>query len=788
MFKNYLKIALRLFNRNRQHVLINIVGLALGFGLFIMSYVNYRFSQTFDSFHSSIDQIYRLNIEASEGGNVERFAIAPIALYDFVNMNIPEVGQNSRFLRDEINLRYNGNLTSLNMAMVDTGFFKMFDFKSISGSSDYINDRSTVILTEKAALRIFGNTDVEGETVELILGDQPRLFTVGAILFNVPKNGSILFEAAINIETYLKIQGVKGNGNWDDPVMQFLQIPDPSKVDKVFGQISRIVEENVEYKGKVLKAYPDALSTIRETSREIRPRHHWLNNGIPLKGVSVPFYMSLAILIVALINFTNTTISLAGRRLKEIGIRKVLGGSKRHQIAQLIVENFVIGLIALVAGLIMAELLLPVYSGMWSWLDLKISYTEEVSFLVFLLLFLFISTVVSILYPAYYIGKFETVQILKGSFLLKDSGIFTKSLLALQFLISVILLLTSVSFGLNARYQENENVGFIAEGVWYHYFRDSSEVQKFAAEMKKIPIVQETAASVHNIYNMNYNVKYRNHDVEISLNEMFVDAGFIDFNGLKLVEGRDFSENSATDRQESVIVNRAMVEEYLWDKPLEEVIRTYYNGDLRVIGVVENFRQDGFFNKSAPVIFRMANPENFQMLMIKSTAGPDEIQEAMGRVYKEWFPYRLFTPYSMNYEINRAMEINANVVMIFSFLGLVGLILTATGLYSLISLRISNKQSELAIRKVLGASQAHIIGKLSSVFLIMILLALSIGIPLGILVSEELLNTLFYYHAQPGFKASAIVFVIIIVLFVLSIAGKVRRALLENPVKSILSE
>ncbi len=789
MINNYFTIIRRYLVKNKQHVFINIAGLSIAIACCVLAYLNFTFSENFDGQHTKIREVYRLNMESTRTGLTGKFGIAPLALYDVTKSNIPDVDGITRYMREGVYIKSNDDLFSISLTMTDPDFFEMLDFKPLYGDPTGIKDFATLNLTEETALKVFGRTDVVGEDVELVVNDEVMMFKVGSVLENTPLNGSFTFDASSNIEAYLNYKKVNGKDNWDDPLMMFLHIKDPTKVAKVFDVLTTYAKQNIEEEGVTLKAYPEVLYGLADRSRIERVKHHWLNSGMPKKAVTIPLIMAVVILIIACINFTNTTIAISSQRLKEIGIRKVMGGVKSQLIIQFMIEGIVLCAISLIFGLLLAELLVPYYSGMWNWIDLKIQYSQNISFLLFLVTLVFGTAIVASLYPAFYLSNFNPSKILKGTAVLKDSSWVTRGLLAVQFFFSIIIGVVAVGFWQNGDFQTHKSLGFNPNGVFYHYLRDGHEVEMVKKEMAKYPFVKGMEGATNNIHDIYYERRYSNHEALFTVEEMITDAGYLDFMEIKLLDGRDFKKHSETDVSSSILVNQALVDEMGWENPFNETLIGYDSVEYHVIGIVDNFLVNGFWNKVSPLVIRCSDEKNFKEIMIKTN--PEDMEQAenkLGEIYSSLFPNRLYNPGEMDEEIARANKTNANVLKVFGFLGIVSFLLTGTALYSLITLRISSKTKELGIRKVLGASAYHIILKITMAFTLIIGGSALIGFPLGKKVSDLLLGTLYYYHSNISMGLLLLFLITILVMVGVVISGKIWGVLRRNPVESLRSE
>lgn len=788
MFKNYFKTTLRYFIRNSNHLLINLLGLTIAIGCSITAYVNYDFAVSFDSIHKKSKEIYRLNLEYYDNNELNKVGVAPLPLYDLIKTNISEVENIIRYGEEHVTLKSDLKTFSVGIGFTDPEFFQIFDFEFIHGGPEVLNDFTTLLITKELALKYFGKTDVIEETLDMVIDNKLTSFKVGAVIENPPSNGSFGFEVIANINRYFDYFKVNPNHDWQIWYLMFLHIPEDSKVKSAFQQIDRYLVDGLQ---KIeleheYQAYPEPFYGM---SNKPRFRSYWLNRGMPKNAVTVPLILSIAMLIIACINFTNTTIAIAGKRLKEIGVKKVVGALQQHLIIQILTETFLISIIALVLGLMLAEILIPVYSNMWPWLDLELTYLDNIDIFIFIIVLLIAISFLAGGYPAFYISSFEPSKIFRGQTELKSANWYIKSLLFFQFIISVIMVVLTIGFWSNYYYQKDFNLGFQTEGIIYHYLGNGDEVKQLRPELNKIPEVKSTEVTYNNIYNLDEYSKFETHDREIRADLLKTTPGYLNIMDIKLLKGRNFENNSVSDQQESILINEVFAEINGWTDPIgKEVI---YNDSIRlyVIGIIKNIYHNGFSHEIRPLVIMNVAPANCRQIMIKAnTVDLPNIQKKLGVLFKEFFPNRLYNPRYMDEAVKRALEINANGIFVFLFLGITSLLLTSTGLYSLISMNIARRTKEMGIRKVLGANSTNILWQLNYHFTYILIVSLIIGLNIGKYFSDFLLDRVFHYYNPMSYSNLCLSFIIITTVFILSIASKLRNTLRENPVDSLRSE
>lgn len=788
MIRNYLKTTLRYFLKNKKHVLINLFGIGIATACCIIAFINFQFSDNFDGQHSRLKEIYRLNMKYFNNGEEMKVGIVPLPLYDLTKENVNNIENITRLGEERMLMRAEGELFPVRVGFADPAFFEMFEFEFLYGNPESINDLSALIITESVAIRYFGRVDVVGESFTGHANDDKLDFKIGGVIKDLPLNGSFGFEAITNIQAFFNYKDVDPTHSWEFPYLMLAHIPNPGKVSQVFTEIDHYLDEGLRLNDYELNmdVYPEPMYGMQARPRF---RSYWLRRGMPDKAVSVPLLLSIAVLLIACINFTNTTVSIASQRLKEIGIRKVMGGLQSQLIFQFLTESIVICLLSLGLGLILAEIFLPIYSNMWPWLDLKIVYSENLPFFGFLIGLLAVTALLAGGYPAFYISKFKPTSILKGQTVLIGANWFTKSLLLFQFVVSVLMIVNTVGFWSNSRYQTKKDLGFYSEGIFYQYFSNGEEVQFFKQELEKYPQVKGVTGSYNNIYNMDTYWKFEVEGFEIRSDIIRTSADYVDFMEMEIIKGRNFQENSETDRQQSVLINESFAdklggEDVVGKEMIFEDSLKYY-----VVGVFKDIYSSSFFRPIRPLALMYADDTLNRQLIVKVDINNlEQVEAHMESLFRETFPNRLFNPQYLDEEVKRATETNQNALGIFMFLGIVSLLLTGTGLYSLISMNIAKKTKEIGIRKVLGADVGNIVKHLNMQFIVLLIIALVVGLPLGKIIVNYLISTLFFYHQPVSFSTLFISLFIMVALAIISVAGQVNRAIRENPINSLRSE
>ena len=792
MLANYLKITLRNLWKNKLFVLINIVGLGTALACCIVAYLNWQFNAQFDNNHINAEEIYRVNFVRITSERPINNGSCPAPLGGVIAENMPEVSDVMRYYPTGGNFKRGDDVFRTSICAVDPAFFQAFTFEMIHGNPDQLSDQRAIYISERLADRHFPNlSNPVGETLTYLSGDTQIDFRVAGVFAQPPMNSSFQEQSYVHYDNARDIDDWNTD-NWASFNTTFVRIPDPSAVEGVERRLQDYVAVQNEVKKdyKVHEYYLDPFAGMAVRSEREDNWNNWTNDSLPTPAAVAPGIMALLLLLLACFNFTNTSIAIANRRVKEIGVRKVLGSSKQQLIMQFLGENIILSFIALLFGIALAAFMVPAYSAMWQFLDIEFNLIKNPELIAFMLILLTFTGIIAGSYPAFYVSRFQATTIFRGTVKFSGTNLFTRILLTLQFGISMIAIVSGVLFTMNARYQSDYDMGFDMDAVITAWVDDESGYTRFRNALADQTSINAIAGSRHSLVRSWYMdpIKYDSREIDVRIFD--VSPGYIKTVGATLVDGRDFKENSGVDMESSVIVNEELVRTYGWDNAINKRIVLRDTIALNVIGVVKDIFYDGaLWMPMQPMMLRMTGPEGYRFLTVNTTH--DNLLKVQKTMQDEWkvvFPDRLSTVQTMDQERANMVEVNTNIQTMFLFLGLVAVILSAIGLFSLVSLNLNKRMKEIGIRKVLGASMPQITAKMSREFFIILIISSVLGSVAGYYLTEMLMASIWAYYVP----ASPLVFVLaigtLLAIGALTIIGKVIKAATVNPAMILQDE
>ena len=791
MFKNYLKITFRSLWKSKVFVLINVLGMGVSMACCIVAYLNYTFNTDFDKQHVNASEIYRVDFVRDFQGNITNNGIAPQPLANSVRDELTGVEEVVSCLPVYANIRINDDLFATDILYADEGFLNTFTFPLISGVKTDLSDKSKIFISDKVAEKYFGDEEALGKQITHILDSGTQEYVVAGVFEKMPSNSSFQFDAVTIMDNYATTVQRKPLEDWTRWNVMFLQVPDKGDIPAIENQLQKYVpiQNKAREDFKVTSFYLEPFEGMAVRAERDDMHNHWFRNSLPTPAVFAPMIMSFLILLIAISNFTNTSIAISSRRLKEIGIRKVMGSRKGQVIAQFLLENVTLCLLSAIVALIMAEVLAPAYSQMWDFVDLDLNYLTNARFLLFMFGLLILTGILAGSYPAFYISKFEATSILKGTFKFGGTNWLTKSLLCMQFSISLIALIAAVAFIQNANYQKEFDFGFEKDGIIYTFINGKQEFEAYKNQLSKNEQITAIGGTKHHIFSSIANDPVKYNSLEFETDIMEVDYDYMDIMGMTLVEGRKFNKDSETDRKESVIINETLAAELGLDEPLGAKLVWADTVPLYVVGVVKDYYSSGLWEEIDPTILRLNKEEEISRIIVKAKVSDlKEVNEFMAAEWKELFPNRMYNAVFMDSDSKEASNVNDNILKLFIFLGLVATLLSASGLFSMVSLNIIKKMKEIGVRKVLGASVSNIAYNLNFQFYIILFIAAILGSLASFYFIDSLMASIWKFYQHTNVLTFLIGIVLILIVSSLTIGSKVFNAASMNPVDTLRDE
>lgn len=805
MFSHFLKMAARHIRRAPLFALINISGMAIGltFVLLIGLYVYSEFQINRDL--RNLDQQYILQSEwKQEGIGLPFTTLAPLPKYmkeeyphlvkDFYRIHgiTSNISAGEKSFREEVQVG-------------DPSLMSMYGLTMLEGDEKALENPNGVVLMDKLAEKLFGRTNILGETVTIETSNASsnpegkKDYVVTGVLKSARMNSVVnyfegdctVFLGMDNIDYF---GGVDADNSWPNfAIMGFVELAEG--VDP---------EDLTEPMANILNTYaPERLATnLTPVLKPLRSYYLQESDGQRMRMIYTLSAIALLILFMAMVNFINISIGRAGSRLKEIGVRKVLGGIRRQLMFQFLAESCLQTLIAFALAIGLAELMLPTFRELVS----KPLGMEDIPWGMLwpaLLGLSLLTGLIAGLYPALVLSGFRPIQSLKGMMHKSLYGvILRRSLLVMQFGLALFLLTSVFVVNKQVNYFFNKDLGYDAEDVFVvssvPRAWDRAGYEKLDAQKQRFEQIPEVASVSmcfeipDGRFGMMPGIYQPGQSLEdaFKVNPIYCDEQYKETFGLELTEGRFFQEKGAAHRPYTLLVNESMAQQMGWENPIgQQLIIEGIQENWEVIGVIKDYHFGSLHDEIAPLVFvHNADWTLYRYLAFRFKAGQLAAgKSAVEATWSQVFPAVPFVSFTMEEKLESLYHIEIRLSKAAGISTWLGLLIVLLGVFGLIMQNLAYRRKEMSIRKILGASLQHLIGLLGREFALLFVIASAISLPLAYLLMQDWLEG-FAYKTAPGWLAFAGAMTLVLSLVGILISLQVWQAGRRNPVDALREE
>jgi len=800
MFKNYLKIAIRNLTKQKIYSVINILGLAVGLAGAILIFLFVRNELSYDRFHENAEDLYRVYvIHHAEDGSVDRtFRGVTMPMGPAMEEYFPEITHSIRVDSNYATIRAEGKLFSERVTQVDKSFFQAFSFPLITGNpTSVFSQGNSMVLTENHARKYFGNVNPIGKTLSVTYGQEKGDFVVTGVAEQPPSNSSITFDILIDIESGNRLQMNKmWQDNWSAFGWQtYVLLNNKNSVRSIMDKFTNFTSLYYTPYIEKVRSRQDWKGKGSPLSFELQPIANvhldpYVKGSLNLSAIIILSGIALIVLVIACINFMNLSISRASIRSLEVGMRKVLGAGRRQLIHQFWGEFLVITGIAMTAGLVLAEVLLPVFNRLSGRILSLREIFQPTNFLILLALFIIVG-IASGSYPALVMSGFRPVEILRGKLRIGGKRPLTRALVVVQFALSIFLIIATIIMGRQIHFMLTADPGFNKEGVVVISVQESeakasnTTLKLFRERLSQQPNIVSISGTSTRIGNVGvYPFKKDGQEVEVYQNR--VDYDFFKTMGIEVVQGRTFSPEIATDT-DGVVVNEKLLKELGIEDPLGKPLKGYYM-PLTIIGVVKDYVFDDFRNSILPALHHNKPTSRISQVLVRIS--PQNISGTLSLLEKTWKEIQPDKPFLYSF-LDDMMEAMYNEEKrwgaIVGYSSALAVIIACMGIFGLTSIAVNRRTKEIGIRKVLGASVPQIIDILIREFIWLVGIANIISWPLAYFAMKMLLDN-YYYRISLAPQYFILAGVLSLLIAVLTTIFLALKAAVSNPVESIRYE
>lgn len=788
---NFFKVSIRTLVRHRAFSVINIVGLSLGMSICLLSITMYHSIQRFDQFHEKKDRLYTVNTLVINNQVNDKFATTAPLVHDqlkaYSNQIEEVVGINDGFSGEVI---INQNTMPISGMYVPTAFLKIFTFPLIAGNpATALEQPFSIILTEKTAIRLFGHTNVLGNSLEL---ENKGTYQITGIMKDYPAASHMQLQSIVSYSTLDALEPHL-NKRFQDyrfytnsyTYLLMKENSDPASLRSPLEQIAKKISSEDE----TIKLNLQPVTNIA-TGENIN-----YSIGPSFDQVTMAFFILLTMLILtpACFNYANLSLARSLKRAKEIGMRKVVGGGRRDIFIQFLFETLIITSIALFGAIYLFMLIREEYLAMLvgaDTLDLTITPRVFFSFTGFSIL----TALMAGMIPATYFAKMKAISSLKGG---GKAGVLFKTklrngLTIFQFCLSTFFIFGAIAMFSQYQYSMNYDKGFDEKGkVILPLHNIDPEI--IVHEYSKFPVVSNIAFSSGipgTPSNDEIWVQLNDIADSVAVHQMYVDNAFLDLMGFNILQGRQFLEDLNQEEEVQVIVNKTFVRSMAKnnDNIMDQQFKLRGGLTARVIGVVDDFNHLPVMKEIQPFFFRY-DPNRFSIATLK--VHTQNVFETANKFENTWENLNDLIPYEFTFledKLNAIYQSLKDPIKIFGFLSFLAVSISCLGLLGMVVFSMENKIKEIGIRKVMGASTNQLTYLLSKGFVRLMIIALVITIPLAFFFFKFMLERIVFYNSPLGLIEILTSIVILSILGGTTVFSQTIRAAKLNPVDNLRYE
>ena len=810
MLGNFFKIAFRNIIRHRSYVFINVLGLSIGIACSIIIVLFILQELSYDKFNDKYKRIYRVYLSGKIGAQeIEGAWTAPPTAAAFVN-EIPEIVDAVRMDEwGEAVVKFEDkSFLEKHFMLADSSFFNIFSIPLLQGDpSTALAKTHTVVLTKETAQKYFGNEDPVGKMIKL--NTDTNLFTITGIIDNVPVNAHFEFDLLASFQTHYSANDEFWLSN---NIYTYILLEEGASPEDVESKMQTVL---IKYVGPQLEqvlgitldefaAVGNRYGLYLQPLEDIHLNPH-IQSGLKpsndKKYIYIFALIAFFIILLAAINYMNLSTARSANRSREVGLRKVVGSTKRLLIQQFLLESVVLTLISLMIAVIIVEYTLPLFNR-YAQLQLSINYFGKWYIIPVLILLAVTIGVLSGLYPSVFMATFRPVQILSGK--LKQgmrSGMVRSILVVLQFFISILIIVCTIIIYRQIQYMLKKDLGFDKEHLLVIRRPDALGIDKikvFRQEIEKYPgVINSTnSTSVPGYPNSNngFLIEGRSSENTVLMTVNWTDYDYFDTYKLELDTGRYISEEFATDTAAAVI-NESAVRVFELDNPLETRLMQPVNTPdkwlyLQVVGVVKDFNFQTLHDSISPHVFLYKPPTWGWGGYITVRISPKNIDQTKKNIEQTWDKFTANDPFQyffLDEEFNNIYREERRTGKLSLGFAILSIFIACLGLFGLTSFAAEQKTKEIGVRKVLGSSIFKIIMLFIREIVILIIISTALALPLAFFIMRGWLQNFYYRISLSPFEFVAS-FLIAVIIALITVSYTVFMAASRNPVKSLQYE
>ncbi len=796
MVKNYLLITVRNLRRNKAVSLINLCGLSLGLACCMTILLYTRDELSYDRFHGAKAQIYRITARVTDQNGQEEFKTGKTSLIEgpAFKSEIPEIKDFVRLSSGEYVMRLNNQTFMQDVKFADDNFFSVFSFPLISGDPQQVlNDLHSLVLTDQAAIKYFGTTQVVGKTLEIQVNGKFEPFKISGLAKRSPQNSTIKFDMILPMRFQEKINP---DDHWLNFFMSTFLLLDPAaNPAEVSKKMARVFREKAGRQLQEAKEQGHFNETVAWGLQPLLQIHLSQDYDAEdeLSDPSSPSYsyilsgIALFILLIACINFINLTMAQSIKRSKEIGIRKVMGGQRAELARQFLGESFFLCLVAFALGLVLTSVILPAFNELAN-KQLSISYLLDAPLVAGFTGLFVLTGFAAGFYPALVLSGFNPVETLYRRVKLAGKNYLARSLIVIQFALAAVLIISTCFLYQQFQFLTHTPLGYndknlvVVNADW-----DRSPA---FADLIKTKLNRHASILMVGVHNRGRQGTVARVDgKEISFDYEHIDDQYLPALEVPVVQGRNFSPDFPSDSTRSALINETFAREAGWKDPIGKTVDLFgKNRKLTVVGVVKDYYYRPLNEKIGAQLFSCEPDGNASQFYIKidpfQTSQALQLIESTFKALSPFYPFDYYFKDQSNLDAYKAAQKWEEII---SFGSALTIFISCIGLLGLTALTTEQRAKEIGIRKVLGATVGSIIELVSTHYLVLVLLANLIALPVAWWSVHTWLQY-FAYHIDIHWWVFAFAVIFTMGIALVTVGLRAMMTATTNPTKSLRTE
>ncbi len=808
--KSFFNLLFRVISRNRLFSFLNIAGLAVGMASFIIIVLWIVDELSYDKFNENADRIVRVVSYFTMNGKEGRDIYSPAPLAEALKTDFPEVENAVRFRSRGSYIIQKDDIVfnESRIMFVDSTFFNVFTFPLISGDPDKVlTARRSIVISESMSKKYFGDDNPLGQMLKL---DNRTDYQVTGVFKDMPAASHFHYDFLASLHT---IEDANNDMWLNSNYPTYVLLKEGVDMETVDAKMNLIVEKYISVQAEMAlgmswKEIQDSGTDLGYSLQRLTDIHLHSNFEGELEAPgsigSVRIFGIIAafIILIACINFTNLSTARSVTRLKEVGVRKTYGVTRKQLIKQFIGESVLIVILAHIFSLVLVELSLPYFNNLTG-KNLYIDYFSAGYLLSIAAMIIFVSLLAGA-YPSFYLSSFRPIHVLRGETESKSSTFSFRSILViLQFFISLVLLSATLILGRQMNYMQNKELGYDKDRVIVinnTYLMPGDNATTFQNRLKRIPSIENATKSSYLPIPSTRNNGTVFPDAIITENlfncqQWTVDNDYLETLGIKLKEGRNFSKDFATDSL-SLLINETAAKELGWEQPVGRIIGVpnYYDptqemvfDEYTVIGVVEDFHFESMHLPIQAMIMFLGNSPGKVIIRVDKNADISGLMDDIEQIWKEFVPGQPFSYTFVDQRIERQYQSERRLGKILTIFTIFAFFVSCLGLIGLSVFTSEQRKKEIGLRKVNGSGIGQIIWLLSIDFTKLVLISFVLSVPFTIIFMQKWLDG-FAYRTPISWWIFALTFLITYGVAMIAILFQSLRAATSNPVDTFRTE